>query len=99
MVKSKVIRNNIMAVTVKDVSHVPHDGNRHIADVQDTGIGAQPVHCLCHNGGWVGVVDNPVISAGILLTVINDIHHGVNGAQSIGKPARTAGFLANHIVF
>ena len=98
VVQTKVVHFQIMTVALQNLGHVALDGNRHIADVQDTSLRAQTEGCLCHDGSGVGVVDDPVGGLCVLLAVIDQLHHGVDGTQTVSQTARAAGLLTHNAV-
>ena len=98
VVEAEVIHLQVVAVAAQDLGHVALDGHRHIADVQDAGVGTQLEGRLGHDGRRVGVVDDPVGGFGPLFAVVDQFHHGIDGAQAVGQAAGAAGFLAHHAV-
>ena len=44
-----------------NLGHAPLDPDRHVADVEDFGVGTQATGRFGHNGGRVGVVEHPGI--------------------------------------
>ena len=67
----------------------------HVADVDDAGAGAQEAAGLGHDGGGVGVVENPGVGSQAA-DVVDGLNHVHAGAQAVGHAARAAGLLADH---
>ena len=88
-----------MAVALKNFGHVALNGHRHITDVQDARVGPQLERRLGHDGRRVGVVDDPVGGLGPLFAVVDQFHHGVDGAQAVGQAAGAAGLLPDNAIF
>ena len=88
-----------MAVALEDFGHVALNRHRHIADVQNPRVGPQLERRLGHDGRRVGVVDDPVGGFGPLFAVVDQLHHGVDGAQAVGQAAGAAGLLPDDAIF
>ena len=98
VVEAEVVVLNILLVDIERGANHVDDSDRHVADVDDTSVGAQDAAALGHDGSGVGVVENPVVLLGVLLNVINQLDHGEDGAHAVGKAAAAAGLLTHAAV-
>ena len=78
--------------------HVIFQFNRHIADIDNFGIGAQPSGRFSHNRRRVRVVQHPGIRR-IFLHIVQILQNSTNRTHAVSDTARATGFLSNHIVF
>ena len=78
--------------------HDVHQGNRHVADVDDPRIGTKPPCRFRDDCGRVRIVEHPGIGR-ILFHVIHEPDHAADRAQTIGNAARSTGLLAEDPIF
>ena len=99
VVQAKVIVDDVLLVLdFHGGGHHVDDGDGHIADVDDPGVGPQLPAGLGDDGGGVGVVQDPVVLLGVFLHIVNDLHHGEDGAHTVGHTAGAAGLLTHAAV-
>lgn len=90
----------LQLATILDAAHTAHlihKVDRHVADVDDTAVGAQHAAGLGDDGRGVGVVEHPGVGA-VLLHVVEDLDDTTDGAHAVGDTAGTAGLLTNAAV-
>ena len=99
VVQSEVIVDDLLLVfDAHGGGHHVDDGDGHVADVDDPGVGPQAATGLGDDGGRVGVVEDPVVGPGVLGGIVNDLDHGENGPHAVGHAAGTAGLLPHTAV-
>ena len=54
------------------------------------------MHRLSYDGCRVGVIDDPIVLAGVFLAEIDKLAHGENGPHAIGHATCSAGLLADY---
>ena len=99
VVQAVVVVNDLLLVLdAHGRSHHVDNGDGHVTDVDDPCVGPQAAAGLGDNGCGVGVVEYPVVGLGVLLRVVNDLHHGEDRAHPVGHAAAAAGLLAHAAV-
>ena len=98
MVEAEVARFEIVARAAEHLGIALHDGDGHVADVQDLVIiGEYAARGLGNDGGRVGVVDDPRLGRE-LADLRDDLDDLGDGAQAVREAARAAGLLADEPV-
>ena len=97
VVQAVVLHVQVLGGLAHDVAHAAQGAHRHIADVDDLGVGPQHTAGLCHDGGRVGVVEHPAVGA-VLFHVVDQLHDVGNAAHAIGHAAGAAGLLTHYAV-
>ena len=88
----------LTAFKAKNLCNAVFNADRHIADIDDSGVGTKPSACFRYNGGGVRVIEHPAVRR-VLLHIVNILNNASDGTHTIGNTARATGFLAYDAVF
>ena len=98
VVQPIVAHAHLLAVLeADDLRHPPFDTDRHIANVENSGVRTQATGRFRHNGRRVGVVQHPGVRR-IFFHIVHQLQDAADGAHTVGDTARAAGFLPQHAV-
>ena len=95
MIQSVIIIYQILFIHLKRRSYHINDGNRHVTDVDNTGVRTQLSARLGYDGRRVGIVQNPVGGFRVFLHIINHFDHGEDGTHAVCHSAAAAGLLSH----
>ena len=98
MIQSVIIIYQILFIHLKRRSYHINDGNRHVTDVDNTGVRTQLSARLGYDRRRIGVVQNPVGGFRVFLHIINHFDHGEDGTHAVCHSAAAAGLLSHTAV-
>ena len=95
MIQSVIIIYQILFIYLKRRSYHINDGDRHVTDVDNTGVRTQLSARLGYDRRRIGVVQNPVGGFRVFLHIINHFDHGEDGTHAVCHSAAAAGLLSH----